>query len=129
MSTFKLTKNERLSNTILIGKLFAEGDSFFVFPLKVVYLKTQLPGRFPVQASFSVSKKNFKRAVQRNLLKRRLREAYRLNKPGFYQSIPNGSQLALMIIYSAKEIKDFTLIEKSMKKALAKLAEGIRKAD
>jgi ribonuclease P protein component len=122
MGTFKLTKNERLSSTILIGKLFAEGQSFYIFPLKFVFLKAQLSSPFPMQVSFSVSKKNFKRAVQRNLVKRRLREAYRLNKPSFYESLPEGQQISMMIIYSCKEIKDFQVIEKSMKKGLVKLS-------
>lgn len=77
---------------------------------------------YPAQAAFSVSKKNFKRAVKRNYLKRRMRETYRLHKAILYQALPEGEQLAVMFIYSAKEIKDYEVIEKSMKKALTKLA-------
>ncbi|TDO01341.1 ribonuclease P protein component [Sunxiuqinia elliptica] len=124
MNNFKLTKKERLCSTSLIGQLFDQGSSFYTFPLKVVYLKTTLPSHHPVQVSFSVSKKNFKRAVHRNLIKRRMREAYRLNKPAFYARIPEGEQLAMMIIYSCKEEKDFKQIEKGMKKVLDKLAES-----
>ncbi|MHA7110870.1 ribonuclease P protein component [Sunxiuqinia elliptica] len=124
MNNFKLTKKERLCSTSLIGQLFDQGSSFYVFPLKVVYLKTTLPSHHPVQVSFSVSKKNFKRAVHRNLIKRRMREAYRLNKPAFYARIPEGEQLAMMIIYSCKEEKDYKQIEKGMKKVLDKLAES-----
>jgi ribonuclease P protein component len=125
MHTFKLTKKERLCSTKLIEKLFEQGDSFYIFPLKVVYLKISLHGPHPAEVSFTVSKRNFKRAVVRNLLKRRLREAYRLNKPAFYESIPTGQQVAIMFIYTCKEVKDYQTIEKGMKKALKKLAELI----
>ena len=126
MNTFKLTKNERLCSTKLIGKLFAEGSSFYIFPLKIVFLKTPLDSDFPAQVSFSVSKKIFKRAVHRNLLKRRMREAYRLNKPVFYESIQANCQVTVMIIYTCKEIKEFAVIEKSMKKVLKKLSESLQ---
>jgi len=123
MHTFRLTKKERLCSTKLIEKLFEQGTSFYSFPLKVVYLATALPAPVPVEVSFSVSKRNFKRAVIRNLLKRRLREAYRLNKPTFYESLPEGQQLAVMFIYTCKEVKDYQVIEKGMQKALKKLTE------
>lgn len=121
MNNFKLTKKERLNGIKLIGRLFEEGESFYIFPLKVVFLITPLFSQFPAQVSFSVSRRNFKRAVHRNLIKRRLREAYRLNKPAFYEGIPEGRQVAVMFIYTYKEIKDFSDIDKSMKKALKKL--------
>lgn len=86
-------------------------------------MKTSLHSPTPAEVSFSVSKKSFKRAVIRNLLKRRLREAYRLNKPAFYASIPEGQQIAIMFIYTCKEVKDYQSIEKGMQKALKKLGE------
>ncbi|MGQ7870136.1 ribonuclease P protein component [Sunxiuqinia sp. sy24] len=123
MHTFKLTKKERLCSTKMIGKLFEQGASFYIFPLKVVYLPMALRGTHPIEVSFSVSKRNFKHAVVRNLLKRRMREAFRLNKPDFYERLPEGTQVAVMIIYTCKEVKDYRAIEKGMQKALKRLGE------
>lgn len=123
MKPFSLKKEERLCSRKTIEKLFLEGESFFIFPLKVVYLKMELPVQYPVQAAFSVSKRNFKRAVMRNLLKRRMREAYRLNKESLYNAFEKEEQLAVMFIYAGREEKEYELIEKSMKQALLKLAK------
>ncbi len=120
MHKFSLKKSERLSRKKVIDKLFSEGNAFFSYPLKVIFLETELPVEYAVQAGFSVSKRNFKKAVQRNLLKRRMREAYRLNKHVVSSDI-EGKQLAVMFIYSAKEIEDSQLIEKGMIKALKNL--------
>lgn len=122
MEGFTLHKEERLSSQKLIEELFNSGDSFLSYPLKVVFLKTELPQPQPVQAAFTVSKRNFKRAVKRNLLKRRIREAYRLNKPAFYQEIAAKElQLAIMFVYIGKDIAEFPVIEKGMVSAFKKL--------
>ncbi len=83
--SFSFKKEERLCSKKIIDKLFSEGESFLVFPLKFVFLKTSLPSKFPVQTGFSVGKRTFKKAVQRNLIKRKMRETYRLNKHNFYR--------------------------------------------
>lgn len=126
MNTFKLTKKERLCSSKLIEKLFEQGESLYIFPLKVVYLVSPLHSQHPVQIGFSVSKRNFKRAVDRNLLKRRMREIYRLNKPSFYESLPDGMQVAVMLIYTCKEEKDYQTIEKGMQKVFNKLSERLQ---
>ena len=106
----------------MIGELFASGESFLAYPLKVVFLKTDKSQSFPVLGVFTVSKRNFKRAVKRNLLKRRMREAYRLNKPAFQDEIALKSlNLVLMFVYVGKDIAEYPVIEKGMKSAFRKM--------
>lgn len=126
MERFTFHKEERLCSQKIIGELFASGESFLIYPLKVVFLKTGLPDEVQAQAAFSVSKRNFKQAVRRNLLKRRMREAYRLNKPGFYHELASKNcRIALMFVYVGKDIFEYTLIEKSMISALKKIVSKI----
>lgn len=123
--TFK--KEERLCSKKVIDKLFTEGQTFLAYPLKIVFLPLELQLNFPVQAGFTVSKKNFKRAVKRNRLKRLMREAYRLNKNELYLHL-KGQQIAVFFIYIGKDISTFEAIEKATKKAfqliLKKLEES-----
>jgi ribonuclease P protein component len=122
MEGFTFQKGERLCSQKIIGELFTTGDSFLAYPLKVVFLKTELPESFPVQAAFTVSKRNFKRAVDRNLLKRRMREAYRLKKAALYNEINERNlQIAIMFVYIGKDIAEYNTIEKSMISAFKKL--------
>jgi ribonuclease P protein component len=117
---FSFQKDERLCSKKIIDKLFVEGKTVFVFPLKIVYLETKLPSHSPVQTAFTVSKKSFKRAVQRNLIKRRMREAYRLNKWAFY-SERGEKQVAVFFIFTAKTILEYRQIEAAIKKGMKKL--------
>lgn len=113
-------KNERLCSKKIIDRLFVQGKSVFVFPVKIVYLETELLSEYPVQAAFSVGKRNFKRAVQRNLIKRRMREAYRLNKSKFYEEIGE-KQVAVFFIFTGKTILEYQQIETAIKKGMKKL--------
>jgi ribonuclease P protein component len=122
-ATFK--KAERLCSKKVIDKLFTEGKSIFVHPVKMVYLETQIQSDYPVQVAITVPKRNFKKAVQRNLIKRRLREAYRLNKSKFYKGLGE-KQVALFFIYSGKSACEYREIEKAIIKGLNKLALEIK---
>ncbi len=124
-SRFTFHKNERLCSKKVIEKLFAEGKSLFVHPLKAVYIETALNTGFPVQVAFAVSKKSFKRAVMRNLLKRRMREAYRLNKNQFYDEI-SGKQIALFLIYTSKAEETYPAIESATKKVLKRVLKELK---
>lgn len=119
---FSFKKAERLCSVKQIEKLFSEGNSFLFYPLKVVYAYFDFPEPYPAKAAFAVSKKRFKNAVRRNLIKRRMREAYRLNKHLLILD-ENSSKKAVFFIYIGKEILDFQAIEKAMKRSLITLAK------
>lgn len=75
---------------------------------------------FPAQAMFVAPKRSFKKSPDRNLLKRRMREAYRLNKASFYETL-KPRKLILAFIYTGKKVEDFAIIEASVKKLLAQV--------
>ena len=95
--------------------LFEEGNSEYSFPVKVFWLASPTNSSSAVQAGFSVPKKKFKRAVDRNLLKRRMKESYRLNKAELIDLANNKNlNLSLFFIFSANSILDYHQIEKSI---------------
>lgn len=120
--TFK--KEERLCSKKTIDKLFADGESFLAYPLKVVFLKNPVGLKSPVQAAFSVGKRNFKHAVQRNRIKRLMRETYRLNKSILSEKINTG-QLAIFFIFIGKTVPKYPEVDKGMKNAIKKLVTEI----
>jgi ribonuclease P protein component len=92
------------------------------FPLRVQFMPAELPEEVPAQVMFSVSKRRFKRAVKRILLKRRIREAYRLNKQPLLDVLNSkNQQIAVAFLFVSKEELDYHTIEKAMKKAIARL--------
>lgn len=126
---YTFTKEERLCNKKLIDELFRSGSSFLCYPFKASWLVVNQPQKFPAQIVFSVSKKRFKRAVVRNVIKRRMREAYRLNKQTLlYNSLVGADkQIILSIGYIGKEVGDYSLIEKKMLKLLTQLNTEVLK--
>ncbi|MDD3508857.1 MAG: ribonuclease P protein component [Parabacteroides sp.] len=120
-----LSKEERLSWKRHIDLLFAEGRSFISFPLRVVYLpveEKELPSRVAIMVS--VPKKKFKRANKRNLIKRLIRESYRIHKYDLIDPLQEkGTSMLVAFLYVDKEIRSFAEIEKSMIKALKALKD------
>ncbi len=128
MNTF--TKEERLCSRTLIKGLFSGGSSFFVHPFAVHYQLLPVGAApYPAQVTFVVSKKRFKRAVDRNLLKRRMREAYRLNKANFYEQMRiENKQLVFLVSYSAQDIQSFDYLQRKLIKMLDKLLLEIKQS-
>ena len=106
-------KEERLKKKKLISQLFNEGKSITIFPVKLVYLETEHEGHYKVQAGVSVAKRNFKKAVDRNKIKRLLREAYRKNKFLIYNSEHTKKHI-FMFIYLGKKEMNYNLMEEKM---------------
>jgi ribonuclease P protein component len=127
--TYTFTKEERLCNKKLIDELFHNGSSFLCYPFKVSWLIVNEPLQFPAQVLFSVSKKRYKRAVDRNLIKRRIREAYRLYKQQYlYTGLQDTEKKIIFSVgFIGKEISSYELIDKKMLKLLNELSGAVVK--
>ena len=102
MSFFSFRKDEFLRKKKLIDRLFAEGTSFFIYPFRIFWLPTPLETNFPAQILISVTKRVFKKAVDRNRIKRQIREIYRINKHQLYEHFDKTqNQGVIAIIYTA----------------------------
>ncbi len=123
---YTLSKAERLSWKRYIDLLFAEGESFVSYPLRVIYLPVEQTMGVPVSFLISVSKKRFKRAVKRNAVKRLAREAFRQHKVDFQEiAYSAGKELLLAFLYLDKEIATYADMEKAMIKAVRLLREKL----
>lgn len=112
----KFPKSERLKSQIAISKLFRrDSPSFAIFPIRFFILEDQAIGESYPQVLVTVSKKNFKRAVDRNRIKRLVREAYRTQKVQL-----NGVQ-AIGFLYLSKELPTFAQVSGIMESGIRKV--------
>jgi len=114
----KFPKTERLHSRKLIKELFEKSSSFFLYPFKVIFLPTS--SGETNQVLISVSKKKLKRAVHRNLIKRRIREAYRLNKQ-LHVCEETGASKRIGLIYVSSDLMEYGDIQKKLIRILSKL--------
>ncbi|MDO6759693.1 ribonuclease P protein component [Tamlana sp. 2_MG-2023] len=110
--SFTFNKKEKLKSKKLIEQLFAEGKSVIAYPLRLVYLPTTFETNIPAQTGVSVSKRYFKLAVDRNRIKRLMRESYRLNKASYFNNL--SQPYAFMILYIGKDKPEYVKLEKRM---------------
>lgn len=113
---------EKLKSRKIIEQLFKEGKSVSQSGFTLVYLPITLRTFYPVQAGFSVPKKHFKHAVDRNRIKRQIREVYRNHKFALYQKlVTRQEQLAIMFVYNGKKLPEFAEVTKAVTACMKKL--------
>lgn len=124
-NTFK--KLERLSSKKLIDTVFESGRSFTIQPFNVKWIECGLNTTFPAQIAFAIPKKKFRKAVDRNKLKRRSREAYRKAKQRLYNFlIEQNKSIAIVLVYIAKEEFSYAIIEDKINKVIDRLVKSTK---
>ncbi|WP_298340850.1 ribonuclease P protein component [uncultured Algibacter sp.] len=116
-------KKEKLKSKKLIDQLFTDGQSVSAFPLRLVFMPAEFEEDIIAKTGVSVSKRNFKTAVDRNRIKRLLREAYRLNKAAFFNNLT--TQHTFMILYIGKDKPTYTQVETRMKVLFEKFSSTV----
>jgi len=115
-------KEEKLKSRKMIEQIFSDGFAVKSFPIRIQFVFHNHEDQPWCQVGFSVPKRNFKKAVDRNRIKRQLREAYRLNKSILIQRLQTADKrLAMMIIFAGKEKPDYSLLESELINAMQRI--------
>ncbi len=129
MPSLKFSKKEKLKSRKIIQQLFEERQSISVFPLRLIWGVISPPlSEYPAQFAVSVPKRTFQKAVQRNRIKRLIKEAYRLKKADLYATLTKEeSQYGLMFLYTGKKEPCYSEIEKALKKIFPLFLKRLKK--
>ena len=124
--TFTYNKKEKLKSRKQLEALFSKGKTLLHFPIKVFYLLPETPLDNAVKAGVGASSRSFKKAVQRNRIKRLLREAYRLNKQPLHQFLEmHNQQLVIFLLYVDKQMPQKNVIQAKMPFVLERLMKEL----
>ncbi len=123
---FGFGKNEKLKSRKAIESLFSKGNRRKEYPVSAIFQLVENDD-VPVKVGFSVPKRLIRKANQRNLIKRRMRESYRLNKHNLQPLIENNKQLQIMFVYMDSELTNYNIIESKLVLLLHKIAEFVEK--
>lgn len=129
---YTLNKSERLKSRKTIEQLFEQGKSFSNFPFRVLYLEVPVSSpesgasKSDLQSAFSVSKKYFKKSVDRNRIRRLMREAYRLQKNELLEQLKkHQKQLVIFFIYTGNELPEYQFVFDKTGSALKRLIKTV----
>lgn len=126
---FTFPRKQKLKSRKLLGKLFQSGKSLNAFPIKLIYQTNSPFVGMTLMASVGASSRNFKKAVDRNRIKRLLRESFRLEQAILQTGLPQDRQWQLFFIYTGKELPDGKLIQNKMQYLMQKLVDQFGSKD
>jgi len=123
---FSYGRPEKLKSRKLLDQLFKEGKTFSIFPVKVFYLQPDETFHFPIKTGVGVSSRHFKKAVDRNRIKRLLREAYRTEKLPLHEFLNNHQkEVAIFFLYIDKILPEKKNIKSIMPQIIERLMKKI----
>ncbi len=128
MHKYTFKNNERLKSKKEIALLFDKGKTFISEPFKIIWNFSDIKNNYPAKIAISVPKRNYKKAVDRNFIKRQIREGYRKNKYILYRYLTQKNlKISLIIIFLNRNKYKTTDIEQSVIKLLNLIINKIEK--
>ncbi len=125
-ASYKFSKKEKLKSQKEIELLFKQGKSINQFPIRLIYKVKTEKSNISINFGVSVPKKKIKLAVNRNLIKRRIREAYRLNNHELkIKLLESEKEINMMVIYGSEQILSYKEIEEKIKVTLSRLRDAL----
>jgi len=125
----RFRKSERLCSMKLTGELFEKGEKIYSPIIRVIWMPVSSAIPSPVQSVFSVSKRQFRLAVTRNLIKRRMREAFRINKNPLYDYLRSQNKyLIVAFVFTGRSVSGFPAIEKIIKEMIASIISKLKES-